>query len=326
MTTLLVATTGGHLAQLVDIVDRLPHVDASEVRVWVTHDHPQSRSLLAGQTTIYVPCVGERDVRGVLRNIPVAHRLLRSSHITRVVSTGSGLALGYLPYLAARGVDTHYIESATRVGGPSLTGQLLRGVPRVHLYSQYEHLARGRWRYAGSVFDGFAPTVCSERAVIRRVVVTLGTMHEFAFRRMLDAVVPLLRPGGVVEREQGVPVETVWQTGGTPTDALGIDARRWLPADEMEAALAGADLVVSHGGTGSALCALRAGKYPVLIPRLSRDGEIGDDHQDRFARELERRGVALRRRADELTVGDLFVAAARHIRRAASAPSFALAS
>jgi UDP-N-acetylglucosamine transferase subunit ALG13 len=324
MTTLLVATTGGHLTQLVDIVDRLPPGDPTDLRVWVTHDHPQSRSLLAGETTVYVPHVGEKDVRGVLRNVPVAHRLLRSSNVTRVVSTGSGLALGYLPYFAARGVPTHYIESATRVGGPSLTGLLLRRVPRVHLYSQYEHQARGRWRYGGSVFDGIVATVRSERAVIRRAVVTLGTMHEFAFRRMLEAVVPLLRAGGVIEREQGAPVSTLWQTGETPTDGLGISARKWLPADEMEGALAGADLVVSHGGTGSALSTLRAGRYPVLIPRTTADGEIGDDHQDHFARELERRGLALRRQVDELTADDLFLAATRRVERTMTAPSFAL--
>jgi UDP-N-acetylglucosamine transferase subunit ALG13 len=324
MATLLVATTGGHLTQLVDIVDRLTPADATDVRVWVTHDHPQSRSLLAGQTTVYVPHVGEKDVRGVLRNVPVAHRLLRSEHVTRVVSTGSGLALGYLPYFAARGVPTHYIESATRVGGPSLTGQLLRRVPRVHLYSQYEHQASGRWKYGGSVFDGFSATVRSERAVIKRAVVTLGTMHEFAFRRMLEVVAPLLRPGGVIERDQGVPVEVVWQTGETPTDGLDLPACKWLPADEMEAALAAADVVVSHAGTGSALSSLRAGRCPVLIPRTAADGEIGDDHQDRFARELERRGLALRRPVDQLTADDLFLAATRHVERATAAPSFAL--
>jgi UDP-N-acetylglucosamine transferase subunit ALG13 len=223
-----------------------------------------------------------------------------------------------------RGVPTHYIESATRVGGPSLTGQVLRRVPRVHLYSQYEDQARGRWHYAGSVFDGFTPTIRSERAVIRRAVVTLGSMHVFSFRRLLDVVAPLLRPGGVIEREQGVAVETVWQTGETPTDGLGIDARKWLPADEMTDALASADVVVSHGGTGSALSALRVGRFPVLVPRIAADGEIGDEHQDRFARELERRSLVLRRTVDDLTPDDLFLAATRGVERATTAPPFAL--
>ena len=66
-----------------------------------------------------------------------ARSLYRRRRPTRAVSTGSGIALGYLPYLAARGVECHYIESAARVSGPSLTGRILRRVPRVRTYTQY---------------------------------------------------------------------------------------------------------------------------------------------------------------------------------------------
>ncbi len=273
---------------------------------------------------MFVPYVGAKDVPGVLRNAPVARRLHREWGFTRVVSTGSGVALGYLPYLAAHGVQAHYIESATRVGGPSVTGRLLGAVPGVRVYTQYRHLANSRWRYAGSVFDGFTAVVRTERAVIRRAVVAVGTMNEFPFRRMLDALVPLLGAGGAVERMQGSAVETLWQTGGTPVDGLGIEAREWLPAAEMEAHLAAADVVVTHAGTGSALSTLRAGRFPVLLPRRTAFAEIGDEHQDRFARELAERGLALRRSADELTADDLFLAATRRVERATAPAGFEL--
>src|SRR5690349_4711629 len=161
MTTLLVATTGGHLAQLVDIAARLPE-DADDVRVWVTHDNSQSRSALAGEHTVFVPYVGSKDVAGVLRNMPGAARLLRDWKFTRAISTGSALAISYLPYCAARGVPSYYIESATRIDGPSLTGRLLQRLPGVRLYTQYPSCAEGRWRYGGSVFDGFMPVACDD--------------------------------------------------------------------------------------------------------------------------------------------------------------------
>jgi UDP-N-acetylglucosamine transferase subunit ALG13 len=116
----------------------------------------------------------------------------------------------------------------------------------------------------------------------------------------------------------------VWQTGGTPTDGLGIEARPWLPAAEMDAALAAADVVITHAGTGSTLSTLRAGRFPVLIPRAPVDGEIGDEHQDRFACELADRGLALRRPVDELTVDDLFLAATRRVQRDTEPPPFRL--
>ena len=160
--------------------------------------------------------------------------------------------------------------------------------------------------------------------MIRRAVVAVGTMNEFPFRRMLDAVVPLLGAGGAVERAQGSPIETLWQTGGTPVEGLGIDAREWLPAAEMEAQLAAADVVITHGGTGSALSALRAGRFPVLLPRRAVFAEIGDEHQDRFTRELAERGLALHRGVDALSADDIFLAATRRVERATAPPPFEL--
>ncbi len=324
MPTLFVSTTGGHLTQLFDMSGRLP--DADDPRVWVTHDNAQSRSLLAGEDVVFVPYIGVKDIRGVLASVPRAHRLLRERGLTRVVSAGSGIALGYLPYLAARGVEAHYIESAARANGPSSAGRLLRFAPRVHRYTQYPHLAAGRLRYVGSVFDGFLPVEQPQPAVIRRAVVTIGTAEEFPFRRVLDVLAPLLGPGGALERQQGSPVETLWQTGGTPTDGLGISARPWLPAAELACALADADVVVSHAGAGSALSALRAGRCPVLIPRELAHGEVGDDHQGQLAKALSDRDIAVHRSVDEVTACDLIVAAGRSIERTARPPTMELVS
>jgi UDP-N-acetylglucosamine transferase subunit ALG13 len=175
------------------------------------------------------------------------------------------------------------------------------------------------------VFDGYTPVDAPEPVAIGRVVVTLGTAHEFCFRRLLERLAPLLGAGGPLERDQGTPVDTLWQTGSTPTDGLRISAHTWLPAADLDAALAAADVVVSHAGAGSALAALRAGHCPVLVPREAARGEIGDDHQEQLGRELEERGLALLRRVEELTPGDLLRAAARRTARVAELPTFELA-
>jgi UDP-N-acetylglucosamine transferase subunit ALG13 len=323
MTTLLVATTGGHLRELADVAERLPANGHGE-RLWVTHENAQSRSLLAGEPVEFLPYIGVRDVAGVLRTTRVAHRLLREHDLTRVVSTGSGIALSFLPYLAARGVPSHYVESAARVTGPSVSGRVLCAAPRVRLYTQYPRLAHGRWRYAGSVFDGFRPDG-SAVATVRRVVVTLGTAEEFPFRRLLEALAPLLGAGGPLESALGAPLETLWQTAGTPIDGLGITAQRWVAADRLDEALARADVVVTHAGVGSALAALRAGRCPVLVPREVSHGEVGDDHQEQLARQLAGRGLAIHRRVHELTADDLLAAAGRRVVRVEQPPSFELA-
>jgi len=214
VTTAFIATTGGHLTQLAGLAERLPP-DAEAV--WVTHANEQSTSLLAEKDVEFVPYVGVRDVRGVLRCVRHAHTLFRSRHLQRAVSTGSGIALGYLPYLAARGVECHYIESAARVGGPSVTGRILRWVPRVRTYAQYRHWSGPRWRFGGSGFDAFTahhePRPLGDPV---RVVVTVGTAVEFPFPRLFRALAPLLTAGGELERATGRPVATRWDSWVNP--------------------------------------------------------------------------------------------------------------
>ena len=325
MPTLLVATVGGHLVELVDIARRLP-ADGDDVRVWATQDHVQSRSLLANEpNVVYIPPVQPRDIAGILRNLPVAHRLMGKWKFDRVISTGSATALAYLPYLALRGAQSHYIDSATRIDGDSETAKVLKRVPRVHMYTQWPHLADDKRHYGGAVFDGFVGETREGTQRIERVVVTLGTM-ETPFRRLLDVLIPILGPGGELERRVGSPIEVLWQTGTTPVDGLPIDAQPMIPGAELEAAIGAADVVIGHAGVGSSLTALIAGKFPILVPRRATAGEIVDDHQDLFARELERRDIAMRRSPDDVTVDDFLVAAGRRVSRSGAPEPFRLDS
>jgi UDP-N-acetylglucosamine transferase subunit ALG13 len=323
MTTLFVATTGGHLAQLHGLADRLPPDGEA---VWVTPGNEQSRSLLAGRKAEFIHFVGSRDLLGVLRCLPLAHRLWRRRRPTRVISTGSGVALGFLPYLALRGAECHYIESAARVGGPSLTGRILRWAPRVRVYTQYPHWEGGPWRYGGSQFDRYEPVTVSPQVRDRiRVVVTVGT-SRFPFPRMIASLVPLLAPDGALHRATGLPVEVLWQTGASPVQDLPIRPDPFLSAADLGNALSTADIVVSHAGTGSAIAAFDAGRSPVLIAREKRYGEATDDHQRELADELDVRGLARHRLPGSVTVDDLLATLSTSVRERQAPPPFALRS
>ncbi|HKE99798.1 MAG TPA: glycosyltransferase [Actinomycetes bacterium] len=308
--SLLVASAGGHLTQLHQL---LPRLDLGGAATWVTFDTPQARSLLAGEEVVFARYTAPRDVRGVLANTALAARLLRGRRFHTVISTGSGVALSFLPLARAAGARVHYIESATRVLGPSATGRLLARVPGIHLYTQHAGWADRRWRHAGSVLDGWT----SERTrpqPIRRAVVTLGTMRTYGFRRLLERLVEILPPD----------VETLWQTGCTDTAGLPITARPAVPAHELDRAMRAADVVVTHAGTGSALAALRAGHCPVLVPRTHALGEHVDDHQHQTAREFDRRGLAITAIPDRLGYHHLSTATARRVRRVVDPPRFPL--
>lgn len=322
MTTLFLATTGGHLDQLDDLAARIP---AEGDAFWVTHDNEQSRSLLHGRDVEFVPYVRMGDLRDVARCVPIAHRLWGDRKVTRAVSTGSGIALGFLPYLAARGVACHYVESAARVEGPSITGRVLERTPRIRRYTQYRSWADRRWSYAGSVFDTFRPVAEEHRPFdVLRVVVTVGTAADHPFDRLIERLVPLLGPGGQLAAATALPVEVLWQTGSARTGHLPISATPFLAADELAAALAVADIVVSHAGTGSALGALGAGRCPVMASRSSRLREANDDHQVELGDELARRRLAIHRDPSDITVDDLLATMETTVRRRSDPPTFEL--
>jgi UDP-N-acetylglucosamine--N-acetylmuramyl-(pentapeptide) pyrophosphoryl-undecaprenol N-acetylglucosamine transferase len=315
MTTLLVTSVGGHLTQMHRLLPRLQGID-SDYR-WVTFDGPQSRSLLDGHDVTYLDYTGPRDVKNILRHSLVARRLFGDHHnFSSVISTGSGIALSFLPLARLRGIPCHYIESFTRSTGPSLTGALLARVPGIRLYAQYPGWAERPWRYAGSVFDTYVPNEPMLRTgTLRRVVVTLGTMEDYSFRRLVERVV------GLLDRD----VEVLWQVGCTDVAGLGIEGRRQLPARELQEAIRDADVVIAHAGCGSSLSALEAGKQPVLVPRLAAHGENVDDHQALLAEELSRRGLAIVRSVETLSIDDLHMAARTSVRTLPQASPFQLA-
>jgi UDP-N-acetylglucosamine--N-acetylmuramyl-(pentapeptide) pyrophosphoryl-undecaprenol N-acetylglucosamine transferase len=295
MTTMMVASTGGHLSQLVHLEPRLG--GSSEDRVWVTFDTPQSRSLLGDQVVEYVRYTAPRDYPSVLRNLAGASRLLERHRVDRVISTGSAIALSYLPVARARRVECHYIESIARSDGPSMTGRVLARVPGIHRYSQYAEWASDGWAYGGSVFDAWKPAGASEPRPIRRVVVTLGTIG-FPFRRLVERVLEIVPDG----------VEVYWQTGRTGVGDLPIEGHDSVDAKALETLVHGADAVIAHAGSGSAILALESGRCPVLVPREARHGEHVDDHQVQVMRELAGRHLCVGRSVEELEWSDVVAA------------------
>jgi len=105
------------------------------------------------------------------------------------------------------------------------------------------------------------------------------------FTRLLDAVCAL------AER---LPQPVFVQYGAASGfQCAACTGAAFLEMGEFAERVAAADLLILHAGAGSVLHAIRAGKTPVLVPRLSRLGEHVDDHQLEFARELEGTGKAV---------------------------------
>ena len=312
MTVLLVCSGGGHLKQLHELVPRLGI--EGEDRLWVTFDSGLSRGLLAGEDVVLARHAVPRDARAVAVNTLQSIGVLRGRRFSMAVSTGASPAVSYLVQTAARRIPSHYVETAARADGPSLTGRIMARVPGVATYTQYPAWSSPTWRYGGSVFDAYQVGEPRVPGPVRRAVVSLGTAESFGFRRLVERLVPLL-----------AGAEVTWQTGATDVSGLGVEGHDKVPHDVLSRAIAEADVVVSHAGTGAALTALEHGHRPVLVPRRVAHHEHVDDHQTQIAAELARRGLAVAREVEALDADALTEAASRTVTRSATPPPFLLA-
>lgn len=297
---LLIASTGGHLNELLRLV---PTFEPDPESLWVTFRTPQSETLLEGRRVHYLPYIGPRDLRGTLRAVPQVRDLLRREHFDLAVSTGAAIAVSALPVAAAAGVPSTYIESVCRVVGPSVTGRILSRVPRVALRTQHESWADERWRTHPSVLDEYRSVERDRPRAGGRLFVTLGTIRGYRFDSAVDAV---LASGLADER-------TVWQLGDTSRDDLPGRVVHQLPPEEFARCSVEADVVVAHGGVGTLLDLLALGVYPVQAVRCAARGEHVDDHQAQIADLVRDRDLGIPVEGPQLTRAVLEHAASRRV-------------
>jgi UDP-N-acetylglucosamine--N-acetylmuramyl-(pentapeptide) pyrophosphoryl-undecaprenol N-acetylglucosamine transferase len=299
---LLVASTGGHLAQL----DKLhaSHLRVAEESTWVTFENEQSRSILSQRKVFWLPYIPSRGWRESISALPKMFRVLRRSNAEVVVSTGAAIAMVALPMARLMGKKVHYIESVSRFDGPSLTGRMISYFPGIRLHTQHPNWASKRWVNDISLLDDYriveAPIRGRAGTDAPTVFVTLGTIKPYRFDALVDRLMEILPSGARV----------TWQVGETERKDLPGDVRTSMSSADMDKHLSESDYIISHAGVGTALRAMDLGRRPVLVPRRSARGEHVDDHQIQIARELAVRGLAIASEVDDLTFEDLVSASA----------------
>ncbi len=296
---LVAASTGGHLLQARMLGRLLAFAPDS---LWVTFDSEQSRHLLKDEAHQFVPYIPPRGLREATAAYSPLRELMRSGHFDAVLSTGAAIAVPAA--LAARRTRTpfYYVESISRIDGPSFAGRIVARLPHVHTFTQHERWSTPRWKHELSVLDGLATV--EDRRTPRpsgqktKIFVSLGTIRPYRFDRLIDAVLAIHDP---------TRHEVVWQLGVTTRHDLPGRVEEWLSGAEMLSLFDWCDLLISHAGVGTALQALNQGANTILVPRRASHGEHVDDHQEQIARLLAERGLVRTREADSLAPADLVV-------------------
>lgn len=117
------------------------------------------------------------------------------------------------------------------------------------------------------------------------IFVTVGT-HEQPFDRLVEAV-DGLKGKGII------PGDVFIQTGYSSYVPRFCDFSDFIGFNEMIERIQSADIVITHGGTGSIMLVLYNGKIPVVMPRQGTYNEHIDDHQVRFCEKMESKGKIL---------------------------------
>lgn len=107
------------------------------------------------------------------------------------------------------------------------------------------------------------------------IFVCVGS-REYQFDRLIRKLDELI--------EQGSITETVFaQIGQSSYIPKFYDYERFMDVEKFKEYQRKADLIISHGGTGALIGALKLGKQVIAVPRLAKYGEHTDDHQTQVA-------------------------------------------
>lgn len=103
------------------------------------------------------------------------------------------------------------------------------------------------------------------------IFVTLGS-QKFPFNRLLQKIDALIEDGTITE-----PVFA--QTGASDYVPKHYEYRPFLDREEFARQMSLCETVITHGGTGAIIGAVKKGKKVIAVPRLAKFGEHVDDHQ-----------------------------------------------
>jgi UDP-N-acetylglucosamine transferase subunit ALG13 len=105
-----------------------------------------------------------------------------------------------------------------------------------------------------------------------KIFITLGS-QKFQFNRLLKAVDELCEKGTV-------DAEDVFaQIGYSDYLPKNYNYKKFLDRDEFSTEMSKAEIVITHGGTGAIIGAVKKGKKVIAVPRRVKYGEHVDDHQ-----------------------------------------------
>jgi beta-1,4-N-acetylglucosaminyltransferase len=144
---LLVCSGGGHLQQLLALEPAWSDLEVS----WVTLRGRDTDDLLAGRTFEFAHGPTNRSLRALMRNLPLAWRVIRARDPDVILSTGAGVCVPFFWVGRLLGRRCVYVESLTRLDSVSLSGRLVHPFASEFFVQWPEACCGRRNRHVGSI-------------------------------------------------------------------------------------------------------------------------------------------------------------------------------
>jgi UDP-N-acetylglucosamine--N-acetylmuramyl-(pentapeptide) pyrophosphoryl-undecaprenol N-acetylglucosamine transferase len=292
----LVAARGGHLELMQSLKDAFEGYE----RIWVTEPSARADALVAAGERVELLPPYRRSAVAAARNVRLARELVARTRPRLVVCSGAGLTVPFCVAARAAGARIIFTETMARITNPSMSGRVLSRLAS-SVFVQWPDMATiypGATVCRPALLEGIAETAPGGRGTF----VAVGTWHQ-PFDRLLRLV-------DEAAAEGTLPQPVLVQSGACTYRPRYVETRSFMEPAELEAAIAGAELIVCHAGSGIIACALRAGRRPLVLPRVERQGEHVDDHQLQIAVRLSDYGLAVHLH-DRIRRSDVAAAAAR---------------
>jgi UDP-N-acetylglucosamine transferase subunit ALG13 len=286
---------GGHL----DLLLRVHHALDDRKHVWVVEQSYRIAALREEGAEVH--SLGAYHRTSPLAQLRAVWRTLRIFARERpqlVVTAGAGIVVLYCLLARLAGAYIVFIETSARVRGPSSSGRILSRLAD-HVIVQWEEMALvypGAVVARTSTLDEFTE---SPSAAGQGVFVGVGTQWQ-PFDRLI----------AMVDRAAGeghLPRPVFLQVGHSTYPVQHGETRTYITPSEMDEMMSAASYVICHAGVGTISAALRVGRRPLVLPRLSKHGEHWDDHQEQIVEKLADHDLVVRL-GDEIRPEDLATA------------------
>lgn len=103
------------------------------------------------------------------------------------------------------------------------------------------------------------------------ILVTLGTQNN-SFHRLLEEIQKCIDKKIIKE-------EVIVQAGGTKFKSKDMKIFKLVSSKKLNEYIEQASYIITHGGVGSIISAIKKGKKVIAVPRYHKYGEHVNDHQ-----------------------------------------------